>query len=424
MKKYIKKFLKKSFVRNVMVMATGTAAAQLIKMLFYPFVTRIYGPEALGIMGAFSAIINIVTPVAALAYPIAIVLPKRDEDAKGIVRLSLIVTITITIISIIILILFHNQIVVIFNLDEIANYLFLLPLVIIFAGLMQVAEQWLIRVKQFSINAKVTFYQSLIINAAKVGVGYFYPRAAVLVVTTALSSGIRAFLMIIFAKRTYRSKTRERIKDKPIKDLAKKYYEFPIYRAPEMLLSAISFGFPVLLLTVFFGPAAAGFYSLGMSVLSAPTQLIGKSVGDVFYPRAAEAKNNNENLTSLIKRATFALSGIGIIPYTLIFLFGPTLFSLVFGSEWATAGEYARWIALYSFFNFINKPSIQSLPVLNAQKFHLIYTIIRTIVRIIVLVIGYYIFSSDIVAVILYGISGAILDFGLIIITLKISKKY
>src|SRR5699024_11158091 len=98
-------------------------------------------------------------------------------------------------------------------------------------------------------------------------------------------------------------------------------------------------------------------------------------------------------------------------------------FSLVFGSDWHVAGEYARWIALWNFFAFMNRPSVHSLPVLNAQRFHLIYTIFMLVTRLGALAIGYFIFSSDIVAVALFGIVGAILNFGLITITLKISRN-
>jgi len=37
--------------------------------------------------------------------------------------------------------------------------------------------------------------------------------------------------------------------------------------------------------------------------------------------------------------------------------------------------------------------------------------------------LGYYVFSSDLIAIALFGVSGAILNFGLITITLKISRR-
>src|SRR5699024_10694305 len=169
-----------------------------------------------------------------------------------------------------------------------------------------------------------------------------------------------------------------------IRLLAKKYYDFPLYRAPEQFLNAVSNSLPILILTALFGPASEGFYSIGRTVLSLPTQLIGKSVGDVFYPRIAEAFNNKENIVNLIKKATFALVAVGIIPFGLIVLFGHLLFSLVFGNDWSKAGEYARWLALWSFFGFINRPSVRSLAVLSAQRFQLIYTVFMLITRVIV----------------------------------------
>lgn len=415
---------KKPFVRNVTVLASGTAAAQAVSMALSPIITRLYGPEAFGLMGTFMAIVSIVAPIAALTYPIAIVLPKSDQDAKGLIRLSLIITATLSIISLIILLLFNKQVVDIFNLKKIATYLYLIPLVIIFSGLMQVTEQWLIRTKQFTINARVTFLQSLILNGSKIGIGFINPVAAVLVILSAFGNGIRAAMMFIFAKKSnYETKTKLTTKKKGLKKLAKEHYDFPLYRAPEVFLNAISQGLPVLMLTAFFGPVSAGFYTIGRTVLNMPSQLIGQSVGDVFYPRIAEAAGNKENVTALIRKATLALAGVGIVPFGLVILFGPFLFSLVFGPDWVVAGEYARWIALWSYFNFMNRPSVRALPVLFAQKFHLIYTIIMLGIRLGVLAIGYYVFSSDIIAIALFGISGAILNFGLIIITLKISRK-
>lgn len=423
MKNKIVRLFQSTFVRNVIIITTGTAGAQAVTMALSPVITRLYGPEAFGIMGTFNAMISIIIPISALTYPIAIVLPDSDQDAKGIIKLSLLITVILSILSILLLGFFNEPIVNVFNLDEISSFLYLIPIVIIFAGLMQVSEQWLIRTKQFSINARVTFLQSLIINGGKIGIGFFHPVSSVLVVMTAIGNGLRAGMMIAFAKKSNYEEVRTNQENKSIKKLAKEYYDFPAFRAPEVFLNAVSNGLPVLMLTAFFGPAAAGFYSIGRTVLSMPSQLVGKSVGDVFYPRIAEAANNKEDITTLIKKATLVLGGVGFLPFSIVILFGPTLFSFVFGSDWVIAGEYARWIALWSFFGFMNRPSVQSLPVLNAQRFHLFYTIIMLVTRLGVLAIGYYLFSSDTIAIALFGISGAILNLGLITITLKISKK-
>ncbi|WP_282138316.1 lipopolysaccharide biosynthesis protein [Rossellomorea aquimaris] len=427
MKQRLLKLSKQSFIRNVFIMASGTATAQLIAVALSPIITRLYGPEAYGIMGVFISIIGIVAPISALTYPIAIVLPKSDSEAKGIIRLSLYLTSLISILVTIFLLILDNKLVELFQIKEVAPFLYLIPLVVLFSGYLQVIQQWLIRTKQFTITAKVSFFHALLFHGSMVGVGIFYPVASVLVVMTTLSNGIKALLLFIFTRISNYNQFSMREKNEikvPLKKIAKKYNEFPKYRAPEVLINAASQSLPILLLTIFFGPASAGFYSIGRTVLGAPSQLIGLSVGDVFYPKINQAANDGKELTNLIRKATLALGLIGIIPFGLVIMFGPWLFSFVFGENWVLAGEYARWIAIWSFFVFMNIPSIRTLPVLSAQAFHLKFTTIMLLTRVSALSTGYFIFKSDMVAIALFGITGAILNMLLIFKTLHLSKIF
>lgn len=419
------KLVKRPFIRNVIILSSGTAAAQIIGMLLSPVITRLYGPESYGLMGTFLAIVSIIGPIAALTYPIAIVLPKKESEAKGLIKLSLLITAFFSLVVFLFLFLFHDQIVGIFQLEDIGSYLYLIPIVLLFAGLLQVTEQWLIRTKQFSVSAKATFLQAVIVNGGKVGIGFFHPVASVLVLFSTLTQGLKAFLMLFFTRNTnkklLKSSFRERVS---IHMLAKKYRDFPVFRAPQIFLNALSQNLPILMLTSFFGPASAGFYAIGRTVLTIPSTLIGKSVGDVFYPRISEAANNNENLTVLIKKATVVLGLVGVIPYGVVFAFGPWLFGFVFGSEWIIAGEYARWISLWMFFMFMNQPSVKALPVMSAQSFHLRFTVFTLVIRFSLLAIGYFAFSSDLIAIALFGISGAVLNLTLILLTIRRSVKF
>ena len=420
----VKRLFKKKFVQNVFIVASGAVGAQALSLLLSPIITRLYGPEAFGVLGTFTALTRIVIPIAALTYPVAIVLPKSDSNAKKIIKLSFIITIFMSILSLLILLVFKKPVIDLFNLNDINNLIFLIPVVIFFAGLMQITVQWVIRTNQFLINAKSEFYHSLIANFSKVGIGFFLPVASVLVVIQTLAQGIRALLIILFLRKnkTKSINNSSNEKELSIKETAKKHYDFPLYRAPEELISTLSQNLPVLLLTSFFGPAAAGFYSIGRTVLSMPSRLIGRAIGDVFYPRITEAKHKGEDLNKLIKKATLTLAGFGILPFGIVIIFGPFLFSFVFGEDWLRAGEYARWIALFSFSTYLNQPAIKSLAVLSKQRFHLLFTIFRAAARISGLLIGLIIFENDLIAVALFGIISLITNFMLIFIILRMSK--
>ncbi|MFA9559337.1 lipopolysaccharide biosynthesis protein [Evansella sp. AB-rgal1] len=420
----IRALFKNTFVKNVMIVASGTAGAQILAMALIPIITRLYGPEQYGFYTAFNAIVLIITPIAALTFPIGIVLPKKDSEAKGLARLSFFVSVIIAMVTILLLLLFHQQIISLFKLESISEFIYLIPLVILFASLLQIGEQWLIRKKQFKYTAKVTFLGALIVQGSTLLIGFFSPVAAVLIVMMILGQGIKAGMMIYFAKREMFKKGDPEDHSSAFskKTLAKKYVDFPKYRAPETFINAASQSIPVLMLSSFFGPVAVGLYGVGKSILAMPTQLLGKSVGDVFYPKISEAANNGQAITGLIMKATLVLGAIGVVPYGLVILIGPWLFGFVLGSEWATAGEYGRWIALWSLFGFMNRPSVMALPVLSAQKFHLKMTVVMLIVRMVALALGYYLFQSDVIAIAFFGVSGAILNIILILLTIRLSK--
>lgn len=423
MKAKLKKVSKKPFIRNVAIVATGTAAAQIITMGFSPFITRIYGPEAFGVLGVFLSVIGVISPIAALSYPIAIVLPKNDEDAKGLVRISLYVAGVIATVVGLFLLLVNEQIVGLLQIETIASFVYLIPLVIMFSAVLQVAQQWLIRKKQFKVKARVASLQALILNGSKVGFGLFYPFATVLIILSVFGQALQSFMLIIGLIKSDAKEVTD-TNSTPLKELAKQHRDFPLYRAPQVFLNAVSQSLPVLMLTSLFGPASAGFYSLGRRVLSMPTQLIGNSVGDVFYPRIAEAANNGENLTRMIIKATLALAAVGIIPFGIVIAFGPWLFEFVFGADWIVAGEYARWIALWTLFAFINRPSVRAIPVLNLQDRFLFYEIISLVTRVGALLLGFYLFGSDIYAIMLFSLSGVVLNAFLIFYTIKKSISF
>ena len=299
-----------------------------------------------------------------------------------------------------------------------------MPLAMLFTGLHQIIEQWIIRKKKFRLSAKVAIAQSLIINFSKTGFGFIYPIATPLIILSTITSLLYATLLALGLKLEKENSQPLEQKNRPsLYALAKKYKDFPIFRAPEVTLNAASQGLPVLMLAAFFGPAAAGFYTLGRTVLAMPSALLGKSIGDVFYPRLAEAAHKKEDITHLVIKATKALALVGIVPFGLVIAFGPWLFSLAFGPEWHTAGEYARWLSVWCFFGFINTPAVKALPVLNAQFFLLFSSTLMLVARAGALAVGYYLFKSDLLAVIFFSASGAFLNLLLILITVHLCKK-
>lgn len=383
-------------------------------------------PEAFGVLGIYVAILTVLTPVAALTYPTAIVLPKDDCEAKGLVKLSILLAIGISAITVEIIFVWGDALACIFGISNISQFLWLVPFSIIFGAFQQVSQQWLIRKKRFKLIAHISVFQSLIMNGSKAVIGVWYPLVVVLISIQTLSSALYVLLLSIFGLKSKRVNEDKYIINGCYKliILAVKYKDFPLFRAPEVMISSVLQGAPVLILASLYGPATAGFYTLGRTVVGAPSNLIGKSVGDVFYPRISEAKNNGEELYPLVKKVVLALSVVGIFPFGFLILFSPSVFLFLFGSEWEVAGEYTGWLACWFFLIFINKPLLKVIPVIGLQHLQLIYTTICLCLISGALVISYYIFMEDVISIISVSIVGMLLNIMLILFVLMKCKEY
>jgi len=83
---------KSEFSRNVLTLMTGTTIAQAIPIAISPILTRIYTPKDFGVFVLYMLIASVVAVIATGSYEHAIMLPKKDEDARNIFSLGFMIT--------------------------------------------------------------------------------------------------------------------------------------------------------------------------------------------------------------------------------------------------------------------------------------------------------------------------------------------
>lgn len=403
--------VRRPFIRNVFTVASGTAVAQGLGMVFAPFITRLYGPEAFGLQGLFVTVTSLLSIIAALGYPTAIVLPKSDVDGLGLAKLSVAIGFSVAVLTTIILFFAGTDLLRLLNAEAISAYLFLIPFAMLVSVLGNVQAQWLIRKKAYQLNARFSVLTALLLNSAKTCMGYLAPSALVLIVTNVAGSMIGTLLILFGWKRVVRERGDLQEAAEPaatLSQLASQYSDFPLLRTPQDLINAFSQSLPVLLLASYFGVSASGQYTIAISVLAMPANLIGNSVIAVFYPRITEAIRNGENARSLIIRATLGMAATGAVPYLLVAVAGPFLFSLVFGPEWRTAGVYSQWLAVWIFLQYINRPAVSAIPALHLQGGLLVYELFSTGAKIFSLWLGFSVYGDAFVSIALFSLSGIV----------------
>ena len=243
--------------------------------------------------------------------------------------------------------------------------------------------------------------------------GLFYSGALGLIAGQILGNAVAAGMLFIRSGNQIIKNLKSGLV-KNLKYIFFKYKRFPLYTSWATLINALSQNIPTLLLAVFFSPAAAGYYAIATRVVSMPTALIGNSVRQVYFQKASEIYNEGLSIYQLFKKTTLQLLLLAAIPFTIIIVWGSTLFSFVLGSSWADAGTYASILSLWLFFSFINPPSVMSLFILKLNKTHLVWEILLLIFRVIALSIGFYIYDNILLSLGLYTIVGVVFNLFLI----------
>lgn len=398
----------------MMAVAGGTAAAQAVVFAFSPLITRIYSPEAFGLQGVFVSLISVLWPVAALRYPMALVVARDEAEARGLVRLSVCIAAAVSALTAVMLLGFRQPFAAALGADGLGWLIYFLPLALFFTALQDIANFSAARLKAFRLVGMVAVAQALIFNLARVLGGFFHPTAATLVLVISLSHGLHALLMQFgLARVRGAAGTGKGIEASSprssLRTLAKRHREFPLYRVPADLVDAISQTSPVFVLTLLFSPAAAGLYALARSVVNLPLSVIGSVIGNVFYARLADMARDGRPLFPFVLKATLAQLALpGGATLLASFAF-PPLFALVFGEPWRPAGAYAQWMALWVVGMLANIPTVRALPVIRRQGAHLAFNSLIMIGGVAGLFFGHAWLGSALGAVAVYSIVNAAL---------------
>ncbi|MGD9780410.1 oligosaccharide flippase family protein [Methanomethylovorans sp.] len=398
---------KGSFISDVLILVGGTTFAQIVGILAYPMLTRLYGPEDFGTWAIFISITGIVSTIACMRYELAILLPESDDDAINILGLSLLIALFITILTVPLLFIFKETLILSLNSPQLENYLWLSPPFIFISTVFLALNYWNSRNKNFKRLSLAKVYNSLSTIGIQItsGIaGYFAGGGLLLGSITGQS--VSTIVLSSQVWKSDKASIKTRISFKRMYAMAKRYRKFPLIESWAALMNVVSWQLPTFLLASFFSPAVAGFYALGFRLLQLPMNLIGSSISDVFFQRASIARYEG-TLDSLVENVLRILIIVSLFPISILTIAGSDLFYVFFGQEWVEAGVYAQILGIWAFVWFISSPLSAIFSVMEIQQYELTFNFLNIITRLLSLVIGGFMGSARI-ALLLFSISGVL----------------
>jgi len=377
---------KSEFSRNVLTLMTGTTIAQAIPIAISPILTRIYTPEDFGVFALFVAVTAIFGSIANGRYELAIMLPKKDEDAINIFALGFIITSLISLVLLVLVVAFNDYLTKLLGNDEISVWLYFVPIAVFFTGLWNILNYFNNRKKQYKDLANATIIKSIVTAIVQLSVGFIKQGVSGLISGQIVSQFFAnsKLLYNITKDKVLMSK----ISKLKIITLARRYKNFPKFSMWAGLLNTSSHHFTNILISSFYSVSTLGFYSLVQRVLGMPSSLIGNSIGQVFFQQATKEKQQTGKAIKTFNSTARKLFIIGLPSFGILFFIVEDLFAMVFGEDWRVAGSYSMILIPYFFINFISSPLAIIMSVFEQQIQTLMINIIILFTSIILILIS------------------------------------
>lgn len=402
-------------LKDSSILAGGAGFGQVLMILSYPLLTRLYSAEAFGILAIVVALSGLFSHAGALRYELAIHLPEQARNGYTVFLVAILSAVFVAV-GLYVCVLLAELLRAKGELSwGVGALIWFVPVLVFTESVQRALTYWGARQGQMQVVAIASIVQAagnilVALVLAILGAGAL---GLVLgqIVGPVLAIGLLVLYLVI------KWENRPAITSTDIKREARRFQEIPRFGVPQGLAYSIGANIPHLLLAGFFGLEVAGLYLLAQKVMRHPADMVAEALRQAFLRRMREWIALRQITVSMLK----AMAGLFVVSFpgaVIIMAAGPWLFEFVFGVGWGSAGEYARYLLVFVLSGLVSMPVVAAIPALGMQRLHFFYEVIAAAGRTAGLIVGYAL-GSDLAAIGLYAAIGALGHTILVVLVLR-----
>lgn len=343
--------LRSQTMRNIAKLLTGTGVAQILTFGTLLVTARIFSDTAFGELAVFTSVAAIITPVAALRYDLAVMLPDTDDEARRVVSLSRRAIAATALLTTIATAAFHGVIVDVTESRRLAFWLLLCGPSVFFFGETNLYRYWMNRMSDYGPMARNRVWLASGISAGQIGLGATVWRGSgALIIGHVLGQAlawVRAWGLTRQSRRSHATDPQ------PLASLAKRYVRMPLLNGTNTLVDAVRLN-GINLLIGAESVAALGQYNMAWRLTMAPLGLVNSAISQVLFRSLARCEPGR--MSALLRSILLRIAAVGVPAALAFFLLAPGAFPLVLGSEWSAAGDFARALSPWLLMMFLSSP--------------------------------------------------------------------
>ena len=332
--------LLKTYLSSIYFVLRGTFLAQLIYLLTFPILLRVYTPDEFGVYQIYVVTLNIGLMVASLRYEVAALTVENNFELKALWQSVIGLCLITSLILMCFLFLEFNFIKEQLSLSAVA--LWLLPIGMFVGGVHQFLIHLPIREKNYTLAGQSKLFQSVGFSSSALALASAFSGFG-LIIADLMGRVIVSFQVFKnWAKTTTQ-------KDGLLKfnydisayiNILKKNKNSPLVMFPGTLLSACTAAVVPIFLASQFSVNSAGQYALIERFIMVPVSMIAFAISQVVTGEfTADIKSNSKdvrkNFRYLLSVLVLIACSLGLVGWFIL----PSFIVILFGETWTEASS-------------------------------------------------------------------------------------
>jgi O-antigen/teichoic acid export membrane protein len=397
-------------VREAATVVSGNVLAQVISMLAYLVLTRIFSPSDYALFNIFYSYIEVLVILSTCKYELAVVVAQDDRETSAVMRFALRLNAVVALLLLTLVAVLYFAGGLPDSFSSLGAIVLLIPPMVFFSGSSRVYAALFNRLHRYRLIAA---YETTNASAGSVLKALFG-----LVGLKQAGLPLGAVLGQASANLLYRFRLRGVALPKVSRSeqvaAARKHRNFPLFVASKDFINSLSASLPFLWLAMYFDRADVGLFGLAFTVVFRPVNLINNACERVLYARTAESVRAHRSIGSVIRHFLLVVAAVAVPVAVVGWFVAEPLFTFLFGSNWTGCGVYVRalipWIVLS-----LSSTSLMFVSnIFSTQRIEFGFYLVLFVLRVAAIAVGIHA-GSFLLAIRLYATAGALVAASLLV---------
>jgi len=322
---------RREYLRHFLIIFTGNGAAQVVNLLGYPFLARLYSPQEFGLFGMFVAAAAVPGTVACARFEFAIPTAPR-RGASGVLWLCFIISAALGLISAGATAIYMWASGRTFS-GELA---LLFGSCVALTGICAANSFYLMRHEHYRVASASLLVRTGTAVASQIVLGLLSATASSLILGFTLGLAAQGLMLGAVTWRVVHPGPPDR---RSMAAMFRRFRRQVFVDFPSTLIAAFAANVLTFALAILYTPRIVGFYSMGSRLAVVPLALFNDSLSQVFFQKAARARQEKGHMWDELRFSATVSGLLSAAVLVGILLFARPFIRIFLGRTWLPAAD-------------------------------------------------------------------------------------